>query len=207
MNDSSAIYILQDYRNHSIKEIGEVISFLKNQYKTYNKIAKLVDLNADTISNYHKISKLPEGIIWKIEERIIPLNYATLICSLKDADDQWLLAFAIIEAKEKNVHLTYEDCKFVVNEILSDNITIEEALSRHFNVDFDEGVPMVISFDFIFRHKLSRSAWNRRENWSDLVYNIVNEWLDGRGFSSMSDLNEIYEELIKIAEHIKEIQD
>jgi len=205
MEISDAQAVLEDYRHQPLAALGESITVLKKKYDTYEKIAKLVSPSAHTIGLYYRLSQLPDGIRWKIEQRELAVSLAEQICRLEDTNDQWLLAFAIVDAQEKNEALTEQDCKEVVDDVRQSGKSLEEALSQRFGFNFDESVPLILSFDYWFRFKLCRSAWNREKNWADLVYDIINEWLDGREFSSTADLQGISQELITIGKRVKEL--
>lgn len=205
MEIADAQAVLEDYRHQPLAAIGEAISVLKEKYGTYKEIAKQVSPSAHTIGLYYRLSQLPDGIRWKIEQRELAVSLAQQICRLEDTNDQWLLAFAIVDAQEKNEGLTEQDCTELVDDIRQSGKSLEEALSQRFGFNFDESVPLILSFDYWFRFKLCRSAWNRQQNWADLVYDIINEWLEGREFASTADLHKISQELIAIGKRVEEL--
>ena len=204
MEISDAKAVVQNYRQQSLAALGEAISVLKKKYDTYEKIAKQVSPSAKTIGLYYRLSQLPDGIRWKIQEGEIGLSLAEQVCRLKDENDQWVLAYAIVDAAQDR-SIMEQEWKGAVDEVLRTGRSMKEVLEERLGAASDKTVVTPVSFDYSFRFKLCRAAWNRQKNWADLVYDIINEWLDGREFSSTADLKGISRELIDAASRIEEL--
>ncbi len=195
--------ILENYNAHHLDRVGEAIEVLKEKYGTYEAIAAEVGPNQHTISKYYRLSKLPEGIRWKVEEGELSGEAAVQICRLKDENDQWVLAFAIVDAGKEA--LTARECKEVVEDVRETGRPVEEVLTQRFGFDFDSTVLFPLLVDYWFRFKVCRAAWNRQKEWKSLVNEILKQWLNGREFSSTADLKGISRELIDAASRLEEL--
>jgi len=201
---SDAKAVVTGYSGQPLRALGEAITLLKREYGTYKQIAKEVGPCAVTIGRYHRLSRLPDGLRWKIEQRELALSLAHQVCKLKDENDQWVLAFAILDAPEDG-RLTERECRQAVEEVQNTGRPMREVLAERLGLDFKKSVVVVLSFDYWFRFKLCRAAWNRGQSGADLAREIVAEWLAGRQFSSTADLQHISQQLADIAKHVEEL--
>lgn len=197
--------MVADYRHQRLDALGEAITVLKQEYRTYNDIAEQVGVSRLTIGLYHRLSKLPHGIRWKVEEGEVPLGLARQVCRLKDEEDQWMLAYAIVDDADRTV--PEEEWKGAVDEVLRTAASMEEVLEKRLGAASEKSVVTTLSFDYWIRFKLCRAAWNRRQSWYDLAREIVTQWLEGREFASTADLEEMSRHLVEIANRLEQIRE
>ncbi len=195
--------ILENYKHQPLDKVGEAITVVKQEYGTYEGIAQEVSPSASTIAKYDALSKLPPGIRWKVEQGQLPGTYAEQICRLNDENDQWVLAFFIVDAGKQAPSV--RECKQVVDDARETERSVKEVLTERFGVEFDKTVTLVLPVDYWFRFKICRTGWNRHKNWADLAYEILGEWLNGREFSSTADLKAISRQLSDVASRIEEL--
>lgn len=206
MNIEEANRVVAGYSEQPLEVLGEAIALLKRRYGAYERIAQQVGVGAATIAQYHHISELPDGIRWKVEEGQLRLGLARQVCRLEDENDQWMLAYAIVDAAEDGA-VPQEEWKRAVDEVLKSGRSMEEVLQERLGAASEKTVQMVVSFDYWFRFQLCRAAWNRRQSWYDLAYEILTQWLKGREFASTADLGRISQQLTDIANRLEEIRE
>ena len=174
MEENVAIEYLTSPKGKKPSEIGEAIDILYQKVPSYKAIAQKLNMSPNFLSSRHRIFQLPKGIRWKIDQEQIKITQANEIVRLNNKDDQWLLAFAIIEEK-----LSIEECKTVVNIVLKQNCTIRDALSGPpASVRFDKIQPLLLPIGFDSRLAICRSAWNQCNDWADLCYRLIRQGLD-----------------------------
>lgn len=205
MSIDEARSIIVDYQNQDIDALGDAIATLKMQCGSYENIATQVGVPSGILAKYHRLSTLPLGIQWKIKMGELLVGIAKQIVRLKNENDQWLLAFVVVDSRGGNRPFSINDCQSIVNEVLRNNRTLEVVLEQNYGVNLTEKTPLILSFDYMFRYRITRASWNKKENWADLVYHIVNDWLSGREFMKTSDLRGIARELKNISEHIESV--
>ena len=152
-------------------KIGEAVDVLYQKYGSYKTIAQQLNVSSQFLSSRHRIFQLPKGIQWKVDQEQIRIDQGYHIFRLKNEDDQWLLALAIIEAK-----LNIQDCKNVVNIVQKQNVSIKDALNT-FGVRFDVH-PLLLPLKVDLRLAICRSAWSQGENWADYCYQLILQGID-----------------------------
>ena len=205
MDCCGARAIVQNYKREPLTLVGEAIELLKGEDRTYDDVAREVGVSHSTISKYHRLSQLPDGIRWKVEQGELPVLHALQICRLKDENDQWLLAFAIVDAGKEA--LTAKESQRAVDDVRRSGEPMADVLTRLFGFEFDRTVSLLLPVDYWLRFRISRAAWNRQDEWKNLAYDILSQWLDGRAFSSTADLHEISVQLIKAATRLEELRE
>lgn len=177
MNEQDAIDCLNSYRDAKPSEAGAAVDVLYRIYGTYEKVAQQLELNIPdyVLGRMHRTSRLPKGILWKVDEGQIGVTQAALITRLKDEEDQWLLAITALEKR-----LRANECERVVNLVVKDSWTIRDALSAVTGVRFDEISPptllLPVGVDFWFA--LIRASWGQSKDWQDLCYQLIREGVD-----------------------------
>lgn len=174
MEEKVAIEYLTASKGKKPSEIGEAVDALYQKYLSYKAIAQQLNMSPSFLSSRHRIFQLPKGILWKVDQEQIGIAQANEIVRLKNEDDQWLLAFAIIEEK-----LSIEECKTVVNIVLKQNCSARDALSGPpANIRFDKIQPLLLPIGFDSRLAICRSAWNQCKDWADLCYQLIRQGID-----------------------------
>lgn len=174
MEEKIAIEYLTAPEGKKPSEIGEAVDVLYQKDPSYKKVAQQSNMSPKVLSSRHRIFQLPKGIGWKVDQEQIGIKQANEIARLKNEDDQWLLAFAIIEEK-----LSIEECKAVVNIVLKQNCSIRDALSSPpASVRFDKIQSLLLPIGFDIWFAISRAAWNQKENWEDLCYRLIRQGLN-----------------------------
>ena len=174
MEEKVAIEYLTTPKGKKPSEIGEAVDVLYQKDPSYRAVAHQSNMSPKCLSSRHRIFQLPKGIGWKVDQEQIGIKQANEIARLKNEDDQWLLAFAIIEEK-----LSIEECKAVVNIVLKQNCSIRDALSSPpASVRFDKIQPLLLPIGFDSRLAICRSAWNQCKDWADLCYQLIRQGID-----------------------------
>ncbi len=174
MEENVAIEYLTSPKGKKPSEIGEAIDILYKKVPSYKTIAQQMNISPGFLSSRHRIFQLPKGIRWKIDQEQIKISQANEIVRLSNEDDQWLMAFAIIEE-----NLSIEECKTVVNIVLKQNCSIRDALSGPpASVRFDKIQPLLLPIGFDSRLAICQSAWNQCKEWADLCYQLIRQGLD-----------------------------
>lgn len=173
MEGKVAIEYLTAPKGKKPSEIGEAVDVLYQKDPSYKAIAQQLGISPKFLSKRHCIFQLPEGIQWKIDEEYIGIDKGYQIYRLKKEDDQWLLAFTIVEEK-----LSTKECEDVVNAMLKQNCSLEEVLGTSIGVRFDKIQTLLLPVSFDIRLAICRAAWRQRENWEDLCYRLIRQGLD-----------------------------
>lgn len=175
MDAKTATEYLTAPSQRKISEIGEAVDVLYQKYHSYKAIAQQLNMSMSPnfLSSRHRIFQLPKGIQWKVDQKQIGIRQGYQISRLENEDDQWVLAFAIVEEK-----LSAKECEDVVNIVLKQNSSISDALSVSTGVRLDKIQPLLLPIGFDIRLAICRSAWNQCENWEDLCYRLIRQGID-----------------------------
>lgn len=176
MDTETARESLRNYSDRKPSEIGEAVDVLYPIFRTYKAIAAEFGRSDKYWSMRHRLFQLPKGIRWKIDEGQISTEQGYQISRLKNEEDQWLLAVAIIENQDLTV--TVSDCENVVNLVLKENKLIREALSISAGIRFHEIYSLGLVLRFDIRLEVYKVAWARHCEWADLCYRLIRQGLD-----------------------------
>ncbi|MXV82439.1 hypothetical protein F4X88_03720 [Candidatus Poribacteria bacterium] len=174
MDTSTAKELLTSENTRKPSEIAKVIDTLYRELGTYKAIAEQVGRSESFWGVRHRIFGLPVGIQWKIDEGQIGIEQGYQISRLKNEEDQWLLAVAIIETKD----LTAEECQNVVNLVLKEEKSIREALGVSAGIRFDKIQPLLLPLGFDIRLAICKRSWARYQDWKDLAYQFILQGID-----------------------------
>ena len=188
MDAGTAREILETYTGRKTSEIGNAIDVLYPEFSTYKAIAKVFGRSDKYWGVRHRLFQLPAGIRWKIDEGHINIEQGIEIAKLKNEDDQWLLAIAIIETE----NLTANECGNVVNLVLKEGKSIQEALSVSAGVRSDNIQPLILPLGFDIRLAICKRAWALSQEWEDMIYQFILQGID-------VDIKEIALQLEKLA--------
>ena len=150
-------------------EIAKAVDILYQEFGTYQSITQEIGKSDKFWIVRHRIAQLPIGILWKIDEGAIGIEQAYQITRLKREEDQWVLAIAIIEAKD----LTAKECSRVVNLVLNEGKSIMDALGVLAGIRFDEIQPVLLPLGSDIWIAICKIAWSQRQKWEDLCYQLV----------------------------------
>ena len=114
------------------------------------------------------------------------------ISRLKQEEDQWLLAIAIIETKT----LTAKQCGKVVNLVLNEDKSIRDSLSTLAGVRFDKIQELLLPLGSEIWLAICKIAWARCQKWEDLCYQLVLQGVD-------VDLQKIASQLEELASDLR----
>ena len=192
MNLETAIDYLTNTKKRKVSEIGKAIDVLYQEYHSYENISKKLGKSSKFLSKIHHIFKLPEGVKWKVDEGHIGTEQGYQISRLAKKDDQWLLAFTIIEEK-----LRTKECEDVVNIVIKQNRPLKYVLSESIGVRFDKIKPLLLPIGFDIQFAISRASWEKRENWKDLCYRLIRQGLDVNIQEFANQLKELAADLEK----------
>jgi len=192
MDANTAREILAAHAERKPSEIGRAVDVLFKEFGTYKAIAQQFGRSDKFWSVRHRIFQLPVGIAWKIDERQIGIKQGEEIWRLKDEEDRWLLAIAIIEAKD----LSAKECENVVNLVLKEDKSIREALSVSAGIRFDKTHSLLLPLSFDIRLAVCKRSWNQREDWANLCYQLICQGID-------VDIREVAHQLEKLASDLR----
>ena len=204
MDIEQASRALQNYKRERLCDIGRAIDALHEEHATYGRIAEEVGVGAVTIGKYHRLSRLPRGIQWKIEQGQLSRGHAQQICRLEDENDQWMLALAIVEAT-KQATITRRQCQDAVEDVLGAGKPMEQVLCERFGIELGDVVSLLLPVPYWFRLRACRAAWNREKEWKDLAFQVLEEWLDGREFVHSRELRDVARELVSLGQRLAEL--
>ena len=173
-------------------EIAEAVDVLYQEFGTYQAITQEVGKSDKFWIMRHRISQLPSGIRWKIDEGNIGIGQGYQIARLKREEDQWLLAIAIIETR----CLSAKECGKVVNLVLSEDKSIVDSLRILADVHFDKIQPLSLHLGYDIWIEICKIAWTRHQKWEDLCYQLVRQGVD-------VDFQEIASQLEKLASDLR----
>ena len=192
MDLKTAKAIIVDHVQRKPSEIAEAVDVLYREFGTYQAITQEMGKSDKFWIMRHRISQLPGGIRWKIDEGHIGIGQGYQIARLKREEDQWLLAIAIIEARP----LTAKECRKVVNLVLNENKSITESLSIAASIHFDEIQPLSLPLGSDVWVEICKIAWTRYQKWEDLCYQLVRQGVD-------VDFQELASQLEKLASDLR----
>ena len=185
--------IIVEHPQRKSSEITEAVDVLYQEFGTYQAITREMGKSDKFWIMRHRISKLPSGIRWKIDEGYIGIGQGYQIARLKRESDQWLLAIVIVEAK----FLTAKKCGKVVNLVLNEGKSIIDSLSISADIHFDKIHPLSLCLGSDVWTSICKIAWERCQKWEDLCYQFVNQGVD-------IDLQEIASQLEKLASDLRQ---
>jgi hypothetical protein len=192
MNIETAKEIIAVHAENKPSEIAEAVDVLYQEFGTYQAITREIGKSDKYWIMRHRISQLPSGIHWKIDEGHITMGQGYQIARLKREADQWLLAIAIVEAK----FLTAKKCGKVVNLVLNENKSITESLSIVASIHFDEIQPLSLPLGSDVWIEICKIAWARCQKWEDLCYQFVRQGVE-------VDFREVASQLEKLASDLR----
>ncbi|HHX23492.1 MAG TPA: hypothetical protein GX723_05710, partial [Thermoanaerobacterales bacterium] len=193
--------IVNKHQEQSIELLGKAIDCLLTQYGNYKNIASNVKLSAVTISKYHKISKLPHGILWQLQEGNISLGIAEQLARLDSEDDQWCLAFFVVDTGRGS--FSVQDCQEVVTAIKKRKQSAKVVLKELTGETFEKIKPLILPVGFEFRFALARASWNHEIEWTDLCFRVINEWLKKQ--KTIQNVDNVLDDLAQIETTIKNL--
>jgi len=165
MDSQTARDWLNDAGDRKPSELGEAVDVLYRELGNYEAIAKEVALSPDRLSDLHKVFLLPEGIRWQFDEGKIRIGHVRQISRLQ-GDEQWLLAFTIVQEK-----ISVKDSKEVVDAVVKKNRDLRDVLHNMIGIRFDEPLPSLLAgFTFEYRFRVSRAAWGKKLKWEDFCH-------------------------------------
>ena len=185
--------IIVEHPQRKPSEIAEAVDVLYQEFGTYQAITREIGKSDKYWIMRHRISQLPSGIRWKIDEGNIGIGQGYQIARLKREEDQWLLAIVIIEAR----CLTTKECRKVVNLVLNEEKSIIDSLRILTDIHFNEIQPLSLPVGSDIWIEICKIAWTRRKKWEDLCYQLVRQGVD-------VDFQEIASQLEKLASDLRQ---
>ena len=155
-------------------EVAKAVDVLYQALGTYQSITREMGKSDKFWIVRHRISQLPVGILWKVDEGYIGIEQAYQITRLKQEGDKWILAIAIVETKG----LTAKECGKVVNAVLNGGKSIMDSLSILVGIHFDEIQPLSLPLGSDIWTEICKIAWTQRQKWEDLCYQLVRQGVD-----------------------------
>ena len=194
MNLKTAKETVAAHTQSKPSDVAKAVDVLYQEFGTYQAITQAIGKSDKFWIMRHRISQLPIGIRWKIDEGHITVGQGYQISRLQHADDQWLLAIAIIEAK----CLTAKECEKVVNLVLNADKSIKESLSILADIHFDQIKPISLPIGSDVWIEICKIAWERFQKWEDLCYQLVRQGVN-------IDYQEVASQLEKLASDLRSV--
>ena len=188
MDIETARQVVVPHNQKKLSEVVKAVNILYQEFGTYQSITREIGRSDKFWIVRHRISQLPTGILWQMDEGHIGIEQAYQITRLKREEDQWILAIAIVETKG----LTAKECGRVVNLVLSEDMSIMDALRISAGIRFDKIQPLMLPLGSDLWVAICKIAWVRCQKWEDICYQLV---LQGVGV----DLQEVASQLEKLA--------
>lgn len=192
MNLRAAKETVADHTQSKPSEIAKAVDVLYQEFGTYQAITQEMGKSDKFWIMRHRISQLPIGIQWKIDEGQIGVRQGYQISRLKHEDDQWLLAIAITEAK----CLTAKECEKVVTLVINEDTSIKDSLSVLADIHFDQIKPLSLPIGSDIWIEICKVAWERFQKWEDLCYQLVRQGVN-------IDYQEVASQLEKLAADLR----
>ena len=193
MDIETARGIIDAHDQNKPSKIVKAVDILYQELGTYQSITQEIGKSDKFWIVRHRISQLPVGILWKIDEGDIGIEQAYQITRLKQEKDQWVLAIAIIESKE----LGAKECSRVVNLVLNEGTSIMDALRILAGIHFDEIQPVLLSLGSDIWIDICKIAWAQGQKWEDLCYQLVLQGIE-------VDVQEIASQLEGLASDLRQ---
>ncbi len=187
MDTDSAWDYLASHENKNPSNLGEAVDVLHQTKISYEKISEKVGVSSARLSAWHCVFQLPKGIQWKVDQGDIPIEQARQITKLQK-EDQWLLAFFIVDTKSK---LTNKECSNVIQAVTKDDAPIKEAINK-IGGRFDKSVSLILPFGFDEQLSIAKSAWNKHQKIEDFCLNKIR-------YGTKVDIEKEVDSLVKIA--------
>lgn len=238
MDAEESQFILENPEGKKPSEIGEAIDVLLCQRREGHKRGgykwlsekigkKRIKVNGHkrsfTLSEIHRIFRLPQGILWRIDLEKIGASQGVEIARLKCEKDQWILALAV-DAKQ----ISAKDCRVTVNLALKKpeagekDYSLWEALDRVAGFPF-EGLPRLMDMsspeEWI---AVSKEAWNRKMDWENFCHRLIaqkqsvlsdmekmaeqiSQWMRDFPKSSHEEMDQKLQSLAKIVDKLRQL--
>ena len=174
MDIETARKIVDAHDQKKPSEVAKAVDVLYQALGTYQSITREMGKSDKFWIVRHRISQLPVGILWKVDEGYIGIEQAYQITRLKQEEDKWILAIAIVEVKG----LTAKECGKVVNVVLNGGKSIMDSLSILVGIHFDEIQPLSLPLGSDIWTEICKIAWTQRQRWEDLCYQLVRQGVD-----------------------------
>ena len=192
MDIATARNIIAAQTEKKPSEIASAVDVLYQAFGTYQAMTQHLGKSEKFWMMRHRISGLPSGIRWKIDEGVMSIGHGYQIARLKSEADQWVLAIAIVEAK----YLTAHDCGKVVSLVLNEEMSIRGALRSFADIRFDDIHPLSLPLGTDIWTDLCKIAWTRHQKWEDVCYQFVRQGVD-------VDLKKVAAHLEKLAADLR----
>ena len=192
MDLKTAREIIVEQAQRKLSEITEAVDVLYQEFGTYQTITQEMGKSDKYWIMRHRISQLPSGIRWQIDQGHIGIGQGYQIARLKHEADQWLLAIVIIEVRD----LTAKECRKVVNFVINEEKSIKESLNILADIHFDEIQPLPLRVGSDIWIEICKIAWTRHQKWEDVCYQLVRQGVD-------VDFQEIASQLEKLASDLR----
>ncbi len=195
MNTEKAKELLHQSSDWKPSELGEAVDVLYKEYGNYDTVAKQVGLSVGRLGNLRRVFLLPQGLRWQVDKGKLLISHAYHISRLKEENDQWLLAFSIIEAK-----MSVMDTKTIVNAVIKTGQRLQDVLQEMVGVRFDEVKALLLPLPFEDVYKITRMAWSKELEWADFSFMAIKE-------ATRVDHECIAEELTRLADQLRPVSD
>lgn len=169
MNSQTARDWLNDARDRKPSELGEAVDVLYHEFRSYDAISKQVPFSTNRLSQFHRFFLLPDGIRWQVDKGKIHLGHAQQISRLQE-DDQWLLAFTIVQEK-----ISVKDSTEIVHAVVTKKRPLRNVLYEMIGIRFDQVKPLLLPFTFEENFKISRAAWRKKLEWADFSLKAIED--------------------------------
>ncbi len=181
-------------KDRKLSELGEAVELLRERYGGYKAIASQVALSAARLSDLRRVFLLPEGIRWQVDEGRILIGHAQQISRLQ-GDDQWLLAFSIVQEK-----MSVQESKRVVENVRKTGRALQSVLRDLSGIRFDKVEPLMLPLTFEARLTIIRAAWTKKVEWADFTLRAIEE-------ATRVDIEQIARDLTGIVDQLHPVRE
>lgn len=147
-----------------------------------------------------RISRLPKGIRWRVEQRKISISHADIITKLNDAKDQYVLALGMDYGKRHKSKINLSHVKKIVR-LVKKGKTMRDALDEVASIRFKDTPHMLDKRNPEKWIAVCKEAWERRLEWTDFCNQLIDEKAN-----VLTEIREIAEDDIckKCKDHLQE---
>ncbi len=190
MDYETAKQSLEDQADRKLSELGEAVDVLYQKHGNYSAIATQVGVSKGRLSDLRHVFLLPDGIRWQVDEGRIRIAHAYQISRLQ-GDDQWLLAFTVVEEK-----ISVKESKGVVDAVVKNSQRLQDVLETRIGIRFDKATPLMIGLSFEEQFRISRASWRKKMGWADFSHRAIQQ-------ATRVDPEQIASELEKLADRLR----
>ena len=172
MNIEEAVSIVNDCNKNTGNSLDVInaCKVLVDYYKHCTEASEHTNKKEKFICSRAKIANLSDEIKWYISKGKITLSVALPLTRIKDKEEQWRLACAIMDYS-----LSEKEVRAIVNDMES-GVKLERSIAELKKLKRIEKI-IGVAFDSDTYNKIRREAGKRQIEDSVLCEKVINQWI------------------------------